>query len=264
MSTYLPPVDQLLTLGAPKIEVWDDYRRLGIGPEHVPELLRMMLDMDLHLGDGETDVVWAPMHAWRAVAQWKAPQGAEVYLQMLAQLSAAKDYYGDWEYDDANAFFLEMGPESITPLADFLDERRHDEHARWIIAEVLAALALRYPETRGQVVAILARQLERPESQPVTNGGVVAALLDMQATEAVGLLEAAFRDGKVDESICGDWAHVGYELGVLPKPPERARPRFVPAILSLGSADTRSDRAKSKAKAKRKLARASRKRNRRR
>jgi hypothetical protein len=264
MSTYQPPVDRLLTLGTPNHQKWEDYSRWGIGPEHVPELLRMMLDMELHQGDGTTDVVWAPLHAWRAVAALKPPEAAATYLTMLAKLSGVDDYFGDWEDEDAEPFFLKLGPASIAPLADFLDDAGRGEDARMVIAEVLKAMAQRYTETRSQVVAILARQLERPESQAVVNGVVVGVLTDLKAVETAALIEKAFREERVDTTISGKWADIGYELGILPKPPERELRRWDPLMLAWTGGQVRSDRAKEKAKAKRKMARASRKRNRRR
>lgn len=264
MSTYQPPVDRLLALGRPNEETWDDYSRFGIGPEHVPELLRMMLDMDLRLTDGESATAYAPIHAWRAVSQWKPPAAASTYLTMLAQVSIIEDYCSDWEIEEAKDFFLRLGPETIPELADFLDDHQDGEYPRWTIADVLAALAQAHPETRSAVVAILARQLERPEFQETVNAAVIGALADLKATETAGLIESAFREGKVAEEIYGDWPYIGHRLGLLPKPTARENRSLAHEFALGSSADRRPDNAKTKAKAKRKMARASRKRNRRR
>lgn len=39
---------------------WPDYLKLGLTGEHVPELIRMALDEELHWADSESDAVWAP------------------------------------------------------------------------------------------------------------------------------------------------------------------------------------------------------------
>ena len=46
-TKYEPPLDKLLTLGDYYLEVavdWVDYSALGIGPQHIPDLLRMIDD----------------------------------------------------------------------------------------------------------------------------------------------------------------------------------------------------------------------------
>jgi hypothetical protein len=42
-TTYIPPVDKLLTLGKAEPVIsdnWPNYLELGIGPEHIPDLIR--------------------------------------------------------------------------------------------------------------------------------------------------------------------------------------------------------------------------------
>jgi hypothetical protein len=42
---------------------WPDYLQLGLASEHVPELIRMAIDEDLHFADTNSLEVWAPVHA---------------------------------------------------------------------------------------------------------------------------------------------------------------------------------------------------------
>jgi len=49
-TTYTSPVDKLLALGEPESippEKWPNYLELGLGPEHIPELIRMATDRKL-------------------------------------------------------------------------------------------------------------------------------------------------------------------------------------------------------------------------
>src|SRR4051812_3964194 len=69
-ATYAPPLDQLLTLGN-ALDVRDineRIARLGLSQSHVPELVRMTRDRALNTMDGESDAVWAPIHALTALA----------------------------------------------------------------------------------------------------------------------------------------------------------------------------------------------------
>jgi hypothetical protein len=66
---YPEPVSQLLTLGeCQRGPQWLDYLALGIGLEHVPDLIRMVQDEELNQAYSESLEVWAPVHAWRALA----------------------------------------------------------------------------------------------------------------------------------------------------------------------------------------------------
>ena len=72
IESYAPPVDKLLTYGdahehGGKPQAWPEYLELGIGPEHIPDLIRMATDEELRWADSESLEVWAPIHAWRTL-----------------------------------------------------------------------------------------------------------------------------------------------------------------------------------------------------
>ena len=61
---YPAPVSDLLTLGDCRdMRVWPDYLALGIGPEHISDLIRMVEDDELNWADSDSLEVWAPAHA---------------------------------------------------------------------------------------------------------------------------------------------------------------------------------------------------------
>ena len=46
---YTAPVSDLLTLGdCREMRIWPDYLALGIGPEHISDLIRMVEDNELN------------------------------------------------------------------------------------------------------------------------------------------------------------------------------------------------------------------------
>jgi hypothetical protein len=64
MSQYPYPVNRLLNLGDPRERrEWPVYTALGLTNEHVPDLIRMVLDDELNEADAEGREVWAPLHA---------------------------------------------------------------------------------------------------------------------------------------------------------------------------------------------------------
>jgi len=68
---YAPPVDRLLTFG----EEWSkpdgrpDYLALGLGSEHIADLIRLATDEALEEVDEERVAAWAPIHARRTLGQ---------------------------------------------------------------------------------------------------------------------------------------------------------------------------------------------------
>jgi hypothetical protein len=83
---YTPPVDQLLQLGDARYRrEWPDYLGLGLDSEHVPDLIRMAIDSALNDAPSDSLEVWAPAHAWCALARLHAAEATEPLTQSLAQ-----------------------------------------------------------------------------------------------------------------------------------------------------------------------------------
>ena len=60
--SYPFPVSKLLTLGdCHQMRGWPDYLRLGLAPEHIPDLIRMALDDELHWYDSDSAEAWAQL-----------------------------------------------------------------------------------------------------------------------------------------------------------------------------------------------------------
>ena len=57
--------------------------------KHIPELIKMATDEELNQGDSDSQVVWSPVHAWRALGQLKASEALEHLLGLLYQLPTA-------------------------------------------------------------------------------------------------------------------------------------------------------------------------------
>jgi hypothetical protein len=221
MSPYTEPVSQLLQLGdIPPRDSWHDYRGLGLGAEHIPELIRLMSDPALLRGEVESDAVWAPIHAWRALAQLHAAEAVDPYLELLHELDW--DEGGDWIREDAPEFFTQIGPEVLPSLVRFLQDPQRSLYSRWAVSDAIGRLARDYPALRAEVVGTLTAALGQAANNPEElNGGIISTLLEMKAVEAAPVIEAAFAAGHVDESIVGRWEEVQYELGLRDTPPPR-------------------------------------------
>jgi hypothetical protein len=272
-TAYPPPVDKLLTYGEAQRtspENWPDYVELGLGPEHIPDLIRMATDSELNWAEGDSLQVWAPLHAWRALGQLRAEAAIEPLLSLFETL---RD--DEWAMEELPDVFGVMGSVAIPALAAYLADTSHEEFSLITASSCLEKIATMHPEARGECVAVLMRQLERfDENEAGLNAFLIHDLVALKALEAVPVIERAFAAGSVDMSVMGDWDEVQVELGLKSREevPEKRFNFFpssgvqpLPAEGGLFSQPSRShrDHADHK-KAKSKMAKESRKKNRKR
>ncbi len=212
-TTYASPVDQLVKAG--EIDLAGEpasYADLGIGREHVPELIRMATDEALHTGPVGSHIYWGPVRAWRALGELRAEEAVGPLLDLLCRIDDEQD---DWVREEIPEVLAEIGPVALDPLAEYLANTAHGEWARLAAAQGIATIATYHPDQRPACVARLSAQLERFANQSdVFNGYIVSNLMDLAAVEAAPIMQQAFAAGAVDESIAGDWEDVAIELGL--------------------------------------------------
>ena len=222
-ESYAPPVDTLLTLGDVRGKKKEDYLALGLGPEHIPELIRMLQDEDLHTADSGSAEVWAPLHAWRALGQLRAEAAIE---PLLGQLYRIDDFNDDWVAEDMPDVLAEIGPAATEPTIAYLADIANPLWARVAAVRTLRKIAGRYPDERQSCVRALMAQLEHcSEQDPSLNAFLVDALTELKATEAAPLIKRAFDASTVDELVRGGWSAVRRDLGLAPKKKKRTKKR---------------------------------------
>jgi hypothetical protein len=181
----------------------------------------MAVDEDLHWADTENVEVWAPLHAWRTLAQLRAEAAVEPLIGLFERLDEFED---DWTSTELPQVFGYIGQAAIAPLTRILADPTQDLWVRISAANAFAEIGQRHSDFRDQSVAVLAQQLAQYSQQDLTlNGFLVSYLADLQAVEAAPVMEQAFAADKVDISIQGDWEETQIKLGLLrqrvtPKP----------------------------------------------
>ena len=238
VADYADPVCQLLTLGEPHEstpEQWPDYpARFGFGQEHVPELIRMACDLELHDSHIDDAPAWAPTHAWRALAQLRAEEAIEPLLTLQNTL---RDH--DTVREDVPLVLSMIGPAAIPPLVAFIGNQLKDPNGLAPSGiEALKEIAIRHPRYRDECVGILTGLLEQhAETNPTDNGFTISALIDLKALESVDAMRAAFDADSVDISIAGDKEDVEIALGLREK---RATPNpHFQSLLAMLTAQSR-------------------------
>jgi hypothetical protein len=227
-SSYSSPVDRLLTYGDGRnFREWPNYLELGLGPEHIPDLIRMATDEDLHWADSESLEVWAPVHAWRALGQLHAEAAIEPLVSLLSRIDEEDD---DWADEDVPRVLGMIGSASIPALAAFLSDEQHGFYARVNAAEALQYVAEANPNVRAQCIAVIMCQLTKFATQDEgLNAFLIYPLIELKAAEALPLIEQAFAADRVDEMVFGDWEDVQIKFGLKA---ERETPRRRSNLLS--------------------------------
>jgi len=212
-TSYQPPVDKLLTYGESNLmtpDEWPDYRELGIGPEHIPNLIRMATDEELNEADSESREVWAPIHAWRALGQLRAVEAVEPLLGLFDRLE-----YDDWVNEELPDVFGMIGPAALPVLAGYIADLSHNDSSRISAIASIKNIGKRWPDAKSESIALLEERLKRfEENEPDVNGFLVLALVELEAREVAPVIERAFDKGYVDPIVMGDWDDVQVEFGL--------------------------------------------------
>lgn len=225
-----PLMEKLLALGEPEIKRhWLDCAELGIGPEHVEELIELALDEELNCAPSDSREVWVPVHAWRALGQLRAAAAVEPLTQLLRRIDEDDD---DWVGEELPRVFGMIGPPAISPLSEYLRASDHSVYARVAAVHGLQLVGSGHPEVRDEVVAILSSQLAAfKANDPSLNGFLISRLIDLHAVEAAPLMKQAFDADSVDLFVLGDWEDAQIELGL--KSAREKPPRPTPLDLLL-------------------------------
>ena len=211
---YADPVACLLTEGDGELfksTPWPDYvTKHHFGREHIPDLIRMACDMALHLDNTDDSAIWAPVHAWRTLAQLRAEEAIEPLATFM--LTPLED---DAVTEEFPTVFGMIGPAAIPAMAALAADRSIDWEFASAAGRALKEIAVRHPEWRDACLGFLTQALAGAgENDRTANGLLICSLLDMKAVEAIDTIREAFRLDAVDISIPGDLEDVEIALGL--------------------------------------------------
>ena len=132
LERYPQALTELLTFSEPEedleYEDWAD--ELG---DHVPDLIRIVLDEDLNSREDDDPALWAPIHALRVLCILGPIEAAKPMLACL-------DWDEDWVFDALSELYTAIGPASVPVLRDYLFDPSHDARARSTASDALMTL----------------------------------------------------------------------------------------------------------------------------
>ena len=217
IKDYRPPVDRLLRYGDCRhIREWPDYLALGIGPEQIPDLIRMSTDTELNQANSEDLEVWAPIHAWRALGQLRAETAVEPLMGLLEE---QKD--DDWILEELPAVFGMIGRRVIQPLSAYLDQGPHELKPYVTAITSLELIGKVHQEARSECIQVLSDRLSRyEENSPEINGFIIGSLVQLRSEGSIPTIQKAYASGRVDDFLMS-WEDVQKQFdpgGDLDKP----------------------------------------------
>jgi len=225
-TNYPAPVDTLLIFGTADLETvadWPDHLKSGIGPEHIPDLIRMAKDESLRykyfdeeaypdFNEDEHPEYWAPIHAVHTLGALHAASASQALLPLFDEAIKFED---EWMSEDLPEAFGMFGPDAIPALTAYIAEPGHDYYATGYAIEALKRIPESYPDTHTEIGFILTKQLEQfAENSNEVNADLIAALASLKVVEAAPVIERAYAADKVDILFTGDWDEVQVQLGL--------------------------------------------------
>lgn len=211
---YDPPVAHLLTVGdARDLRDWPDYpATYDLTHDHVPDLVRMMHDEGLNWADTESDEVWAPVHAWRALGQLRAASAVD---DILAALSVIDEYPLDWQTEELPKVLGMIGPSALPAVKTYLSDGERGLWSRVAVTRAIVEIGRRHPSARERCIDLLIGRLSRHARQdPTINAYLISALIDLKPIDDVTPIKEAFDAGDVDLTVQGDWEETQVHLGL--------------------------------------------------
>ena len=173
----------------------DNARNVGKWRPATKDLLRMVFDEGLLQGWPGEAASWAPGHALHMLGHIGAHEVA-------GRLFPLFDRENDWLSDRLAVVWSDMGPRAEPPLWEYLDDGGHDPENRGVVLQGLAAISVKHPDRREEIVGRMADLLRRaPAADKEASAYIVHVLADLRAVELMDVIAESFEQGKVDTGI---------------------------------------------------------------
>lgn len=208
-ETYPHPVSQLFGLDFTFALPWPDFAAMGIGREHIPELLRLATDTSLQESEDDRTAC-APLQAWRALGMLHAVEAIEPLVDTLQVLEDC----GDWLTEEAADVLAMIGPPAIAACGRYLAESSNPLYPKSAASGALMRIARQFPDRRDECIGIIEKQLsDYSNNDPELNAFLISDLTDMGSESSLPLIFRAYAEGFVDSMII-DLAFIQGRFGI--------------------------------------------------
>lgn len=199
-NSYKSAAKELLSIGDIRGSFkWLDYSSYGITSKDIPELIKMATDEKLNFADSNSTYVWAPLHAWRALAQLRAIQAIDPLMTLFEMLKN-----DDWAHEDLPEVFGMLGKVSIPNLSRYLSDTSHSYMSKIICANCIQHIGMNDAKSKYLCIEVLSKGLEDYlDNHPSLNAFYIWYLKDLGAIDKLPLIQKVYSKRKVDEQIIG-------------------------------------------------------------
>jgi hypothetical protein len=139
---------------------------------------------------------WTRLHAVRVLA--RCGPDAQTAIQPLLPLLNEED---DYLREEMPFVYAAIGEPAIEPLACLVNDAEADTWLRGGAGESLSEIGQAHPELRERVIAPLEQALINEKEDETLCGFLVMNLLDLGAKESLPIIQQAFEEERVDESV---------------------------------------------------------------
>ena len=180
-------------------EEWINYQRVLPAEEYEEAHLLKVLTNDFDSSPDTSPLLWAPLHACRALAQMHALSVIDPMLRL-----AENDYYPQASEEFAR-ISSEIGDVAIEPIAAFLSDHARSEKSRTLAAQGLGAIGRSSTgATRERIIESLMNQIRINAKDGWVNGAAASALITMEASAAGPEVLRMYKEGRIQGFIRGE------------------------------------------------------------
>ena len=230
--TFPAPYDRLLTLGDMGHESVEalytgiaDTLKAGNAQEAVARLTAMALDESYYDYPDENDLnptdprIWTRLHAVGVLSH--IGSAAEAAVDPLLPLLDDED---DWLREEMPIFYGLIGEPAIDPLRRLLHNPDAGTFLRSGAGDALEQIGEDHPHLRPAIIPLLEQSLMNTGTDDLLAAFLICNLLDLDAKESLPLIQQAFEEERVDDSVV-EMRDVEEKFGLLPASETTRKPR---------------------------------------
>ncbi len=199
----------------PELASFDYVGQYQLTSADVSRLEQLAFD-EKPMPEGETYEDDYYLRACCAIAQLAPEIAPRIGFTLLAKYPD-----DDGLHETLPPMFARIGPSAFPQLQETMADVKLNTWVRDTAARSVEAIAKAHPDSRDASVQLLMDQLKRSIDEAETEddsdvlvSSLINSLMNLEATEAAGLMAEAFRREFVDEWVTGSWPSVQVELGL--------------------------------------------------
>src|SRR5205085_2065395 len=124
-----------------------------------PDLLHIVLDTPWEGRDWDNEPdAWAPIHAWRAIAQLRSQRAVQPLLELIDRSTN-----NEWVWSEIPYVYAALGPLAIPALSKYITENGQKFATAYTAISALSQIGQYYPDARPLITVFLQDRLSKAQ-----------------------------------------------------------------------------------------------------